>query len=190
MLELNDVLLQGESHTLSLMAHEGQLTCLTCGGDGSSAVSLGRLSRVFYAMLGLEPIASGFVSLDGEPLTPSTAVRLRGEMSFAPCRLLPVGQVTVYEAPLEQDVFALRRNRDVPISNGMLSEEAKRTGMSGQQARLLAVAVLLQRSVLLVECPAAVSMPYLHELAASGRTVIVSSLERAVVEAADSVVEI
>ena len=29
MLELNDVLIRGEQNTLSLMAHEGQITCLT-----------------------------------------------------------------------------------------------------------------------------------------------------------------
>ena len=188
MLELNDVLLEGEKTTLSMMAHEGQLTCLTC--DGAAAGGDGRLLRWLHAMLGLEPVTSGFISIDGEPLTPQTVQSLRRLMAFAPCHLQAVGQVRVYEPPTEQEVFALRANRDVPISNGLLAEEARRTGASGQQARLLAVAVLLQRPVLLVEGGVAASAGYLRRLAEAGRTVIATTRDGGLLAAADNVVEI
>ena len=111
-------------------------------------------------------------------------------MAFAPCHLQAVGQVRVYEPPTEQEVFALRANRDVPISNGLLAEEARRTGASGQQARLLAVAVLLQRPVLLVEGGVAASAGYLRRLAEAGRTVIATTRDGGLLAAADNVVEI
>ena len=75
MLELNDVLIEGESHTLSLMAYERQITCVV----GSA--------RWLYAMMGFEPVTAGFISIDGEPLTPKTAQALRRQMAFAPRRL-------------------------------------------------------------------------------------------------------
>ena len=190
MLELNDVLLQGEKSTLSMMAHESQLTCLTCSGGADPAAADRRLLRWLYAMLGLEPVVSGFISIDGEPLTAATVPALRALIAFAPCRLEPVGQVCVYEPPTEQDVFALRVNRDVPISNGLLAEEARRTGIGGQQARLLAVAALLQRPILLADGAVAGSAAYLRALAAAGRTVVVTSRDAGLVAVADQVVEI
>ena len=177
MLELNDVLLKGESHTLSLMARERQITCLTGG------------SRWLYAMLGFEPVVAGFISIDGEPLTPKTASALRRQMAFAPRRLDDVGEIVRYEAPTADDVFALRANRK--LSDESLEEEAEQMGSTdAQQARLLAVAVLRQRPILLVEEPEAAMLPYLRKQAIAGRTVIVSSTDGAVINAADNVVEI
>lgn len=176
MLELNDVLLKGESHTLSLMARERQITCLVGG------------LRWLYAMMGFEPVAAGFISIDGEPLTPKTASALRRQMAFAPCRLDNVGEFVCYEAPTADDVFALRANR--LLSNETLEEEAAQTGGQGQQAILLAVAILRQKPILLVEEPDAAMLPYLRKQAMSGRIVIVSSTNDAVINAADNVVEI
>ena len=39
-------------------------------------------------------------------------------MAYAPSELVADGEVTVYEPPTVQDVFNLKANRDVPISNG------------------------------------------------------------------------
>lgn len=186
MLELNDVLIRGEQNTLSLMAREGQLTCLTpamAGVDGARP-----LVRWLYAMLGLEPVLAGYVSIDGEPVTAASAPLLRRQMAFVPARLDAEGQVVVYEAPAVQDVFALKANREQPITNGILSEEMKRTGASGQKALLLAVGVLLHRPILLVESPDAASLPYLRRQAQSGRVIIVSSADDAIASAADQLI--
>ena len=72
MLELNDVLLKGEKSTLSLMAAEGQLTCI-----------VGPV-RWLHAMMGFEPVLAGYISIDGEPLTPQLAATMRRSMAFVP----------------------------------------------------------------------------------------------------------
>ena len=184
MLELNEVLLAGEERTVTGMAREGQLTCLT-GGTPE------RRRRWMEAMMGFEPLARGYISLDGEPLTAATTRELRSMMAFVPARLVPDGEVVVYDPPTVQDVFSLRANRHVAISNGILSEEMKRTGIDGDYAQWLAVAVLLARSILLVESPPPGAIDYLEWQAASaGRTVIVATDNEAITARAGTVIEI
>ena len=188
MLELNDVLLEGEHGTLSMMAREGQVTCLTPSSAHSASPSAAM--RWIYALLGFEEVVCGYISIDAEPLTAASAAVMRRMMAFVPQRLDDIGQVDVYHAPDVQQVFALKANRGLPISNGLLSEEMKRTGVSGQRARLLAVGVLLDRPILLVDSPEAASMGYLRQQAQKGRTVVVVSSNPTVVQASDNVVEL
>jgi hypothetical protein len=115
---------------------------------------------------------------------------MRRLMAFVPAALEQDGEVEVYEPPSVQDVFALKANRQFSISNGLLSEEMKRTGATGMKAQLLAVGVLLQRHILLVDRPAASSMPYLKRQAEMGRIVVVTSNDSLVVSQADCLVEI
>ena len=61
MLELNEVLVEGAANTVSMMAQERQMTCLT---GGTAQVR----SHLLLAILGLVPVKSGFVNIDGEPL--------------------------------------------------------------------------------------------------------------------------
>lgn len=185
MLELNEVLLEDEPQTLSLMAHEGELTCLT--GNSSQ-----RLTRWLHAMMGFEWVKSGYISIDGEPLTPSSAAAFRLLMAYAPARLESIGQVTTYAPPSVQDVFALKANRDLPVSNGILSEEMRRICPDSTDLRvqLLAVASLLSRPILLVDDPLPQSANYLHQLASQGRTVIMASQDEAVMRAANHIVEL
>ena len=184
MLELNDVLLEGEKSTLSLMAREGELTCLTTPGAPLHSTPL----RWLYAMLGLEHVKGGFISIDGEPLTPSSAQVMRRQMAFVPAALDDVGQVTVYEAPTPHDVFGLKANGG--CQEERLQQEMALTGATGQKAQLLAVASLLGRRILLVDRPLASSLPFLRSKADSGCTVIIASSDNTVVSRADNVVEI
>jgi ABC-type thiamine transport system ATPase subunit len=90
-----------------------------------------------------------------------------------------------------QDVFALKDNREAAISNGLLAEEMKRTGaLSPMKAQLLAVAVLRQRPILLVDEPEPASAGYLQRLAADGRTVVVASSDDTIMNMADMIVEL
>ena len=182
MVELNEVLLSDAEHTLTARALDGRLTCFTGGTPYWR-------SRWLEAVMGFEFPQRGFISIDGEPLTPSTVTELRSLMAYVPALLEDEGEVVVYEAPTVQDVFSLKANRSVPISNGILAEEHRRTGDSGPQGQLLAVAVLLQKPILLVDSPSAVSVDYLlHQAYSEGRTVIVTSDDSAIIEKADSVV--
>jgi len=186
MLELNDVLLKGERSTLSMMASEGQVTCITRVGYGLSASPV----RWLHAMMGFEPIVAGYISIDGEPLTVRSASAMRRMMAFVPATLETIGAINVFEPPSVQDVFSLRRNRQLSISNGLLSEEMKRTGTTGMKAQLLAVGTLLNRHIMLVDRPAAASLPYLHRLATAGHIIILASNDSAVISQVNNLVEI
>jgi ABC-type sugar transport system ATPase subunit len=183
--ELNEVLTEGAARTLSMMAEEGRMTCLT----GGTAELRSRWLRV---MLGFEPTLTGFVSIDGEPLTASAAPTLRQLMAYAPACLTSEGEVVVYEAPSVQDVFNLETNRECPISNGILSEEMRRVGADADdvRTRLIAVAVLLNRPILLIDNPPAAAALYLARQARQGKMVIVCSQESKVLEVADQIVEL
>ena len=184
MLELNEVLLNGEEQTFSMMAREGLLTCII-GGTAK------RRTRWLHAMMGFEPLVSGYVSIDGEPLTSCFVRELRSMMAYVPARLAAEGEVTIYEPPTVQDVFSLKANRHVAISNGILAEEIKRTGIMGDYAKWLAVAVLLDKPILLVESPPTGALDYLQRQATSaGRTVIVATDDETIAGRADTVIEI
>ena len=183
MLELNEVLLSGEERTLSLMAEAGQTTCLVGG-------TRRRRQRWLLAMLGLEPVQVGYISVDGEPLNRATAGALRALMGYVPDGLRTEGQVVSYEPPTVQDVFQLRANRHLPISNGLLAEEMRRTGLPADEARWLAVAVLLGRPILLVDHPSAAAADYLRLQAREGHTVVFATDDEVLWRTADKVIEI
>lgn len=179
MLELNDVLLEGEPRTLSMMAYEGQMTCLM-GGTPE------RCSRWLYGILGFVPVISGFISFDGEPMMPETALTFRQMMAYAPSRLQAEGQICVFEPPSLEDVFELKANQDLTVTNGSLHREMKLVGdVSEEQAQWLAVAVLRDKPILLVDDPPVGALEYLQMQAQKGRIVIVASNEEAFIHAAD-----
>jgi hypothetical protein len=184
LLELNEALLEGEPRTLSLMAREGQLTCLS---GGSSQ----RRLRWLEAMMGFVPVLHGYISIDGEPLSTDTAKDFRRLMAFAPAKLPILGEVKTYEPPSVQGLFSLRANRTRPISNGILGEEMRRVGIADEaQAQLIAVAVLLGKPILLVDYPPVDALAYLLQLARQGRIVVVTSDEAAFHSGSDLVVDI
>ena len=184
-LELNEVLLEGDERTLSLMAEKGHVTCLAGG-------STERRRRWLYAMLGFVPVSHGYISIDGEPLTERSTIAFRQLMALAPSQLRNEGEISVYEPPTIQDVFSLKANRSQPISNGILGEEVRRIGAdpTSQQTQLLAVAVLLNKPILLVDHPQPEAMDYLHHQAQQGKLVIVVSDHPDVLAASDTIVEL
>lgn len=169
-LELNDVLLEGEQRTISLMVHEHEIVCI-------SAVDEHRLTRWLHAVLGFESVKSGYISLDGEPLTAGSAAFFRTMMAFVPDKLVPEGSIVIYDPPSVQDVFSLKANRDIPISNGILSEEMRKVSLdhSDDRVRLLAVAALLDRPLLLVDNPPVEAANYLLQQAQKEKTVLITS---------------
>lgn len=185
MLELNEVLLEGEPQTLSLMAVEGHVTCLT-GGTPK------RLTRWLHVAMGLEAVKAGYVCIDGEPFTERSVQALRRYMAYAPAQLDPVGQVHIWNPPTVQDVFSLKENRNISISNGILGEEMRHISAdtADPRVRLLAVAALLNRPVLLVDNPPASAAQYLCEKAAKGMTVVVASCDDTILQVAKEVVTI
>ena len=182
-LELNEVLLDGEPHTLSFIAHEGRLTCLT-GGQPQ------RMTRWLLAMMGFELPKNGYISIDGEPLCEGTIGAFRRLMAYAPAKLKAVGEIRRYAPPSVQDVFTLHANRDLPISNGILGEEIRRicADSTDDSVRLLAVAVLRNKPILLIENAKEQTADYLVRQARQGRIVIATTSDERVLAVADEVV--
>lgn len=188
-LELNRVLLPGEEHPLSLIAREGQLTCIT-GGTAS------RRTRWLHAMMGFVAPDTGYISLDSEPLTPKNILHLRAFMAFVPRELATVGTIVAYEPPTVEEMLALRSNRKSPQSpprsqQNLLSSLAERTGATGDKARLLAAAILRQRPVLLVDSPSGASAFFLYQQATQTDTTVIAATDDALVLArADNIVKL
>lgn len=185
LLELNEVLIEGMHRTLSLMAKAGELTCLT-GGTAAQH------TRWLLAMQGFETVTNGYISIDGEPLTPHSSPAFRKLMAYAPARLSTQGEVTVYEPPSVQDVFSLKANRDLPISNGILGEEMRRVGgdQTDMRVQLIAVAALLNKPILMVDDPPTHAVDYLIKWARQGRIVVAASNNEELLKQADVIVEL
>lgn len=183
-IELNEVVLRGEEFTLSLLAQEGCLTCITGG-------SAGRRTRWLYALMGFELPSAGYVSVDGEPLTGGCIAHLRRNIAFVPASLDTIGEIVPYEPPTLNDMLSLRSNRRLKIDAAAVEEEMGHTGITGQKAELLAFAVLRRKPVLVVDNPPGASAAYLHSLAEQeGLTVIVATDEAEILGCADSIVEL
>jgi len=85
MLELHNVTIGQQIKSLSLSVNDGQLLTIT-GSKGSGKTTLLR------AILGFIPIDGGCISIDGELLTPRSAVYFRRHMAYVPqCLTLPQG---------------------------------------------------------------------------------------------------
>ncbi|MBQ7420462.1 MAG: ATP-binding cassette domain-containing protein [Prevotella sp.] len=103
MLELHNVTIEPLIHSLSLTVDDGQLVCLT-GSKGSGKTTLLR------AVLGLIPIQSGHISIDGELLTPLSAPYFRRQIAYVPQRLTAIDDYDSL-ADLSELLFGLRVNK-------------------------------------------------------------------------------
>lgn len=184
LLELNDVLLENEPRTLSMLAREGEMVCLTGGTREQQA-------RWLHGIMGFVPVLSGYICIDGEPLSADTVGEFRQLMAYAPSRLQKEGQIRTFAPPSVQDVFALKENQDLPISNGLLKREMRLISeRMDEPSQWLAVAVLRDKPILLVDDPMVESAAYLRSQAEHGRVVIVTSQQQAIRNEAHQVIEI
>lgn len=117
MLEFKNVSLMvpggDRSAPCSMMLSAGETACL-CGAPHTGK------SRLLRAVMGLEPIASGYISIDGEPITPASAAYFRRKMAYVP-QELPAGRMKVSE--LCHTLFNLRINRGAKLGKEMLMAE-------------------------------------------------------------------
>lgn len=161
MLELKDGVLMGDRgrmlmQPLSFTVDAGQV--LAVGGDA-------RASRLLLrALLGLQPLASGYVSIDGDPLLPLTANFFRRRMAYVPADVL-LSQGTMAEAAAQ--MFRLGVNAEMPLRKSHLMEQWRQLGIdetlyekplrevgaTQQWLMQLALAALLQRQMVVVDVP-------------------------------------
>lgn len=83
MIEIKDATIKVGSHVvcqdLSFMVMNGQLTCVY-------AQETEVLEALLHAFLGLHPLESGYVSVDGESITPLSAPFFRQMMAYVPSK--------------------------------------------------------------------------------------------------------
>lgn len=187
---------------LSFSVGDGRMICLT-GDSGCGKTTLLR------AILGFQPLSSGHISIDGELLTPSSAEEFRKFMSYVPQDLsFPIETVD----ELVRMPFGMKVNRGATFSRERLMEEWRKLELSpdlydkrmselsgGQRQRIvISLCGMLKKPILLADEPTSAldhhaSMlvaDYLHNIAATGVTVVVVSHNELFAQRCDSTVRI
>lgn len=147
MLELHNVTIDSRIRSLSLTVGDGQLVCLT-GAQGSGKTT------VLRAVLGLIPVGSGHISIDGELLTPLSAPYFRRQTAYVP-QLLTAIEDYDSMADVSELLFGLRVNKGgasyrVPTDGRRWSE----LSADERYLLLLSNAVQLGKSLMIVDEPA------------------------------------
>jgi ABC-type cobalamin/Fe3+-siderophores transport system ATPase subunit len=143
MLEFKNVsvtLPHGEMSTpFSMLLSGGEMACL-CGPVGSGK------SLLLRAVMGLAPVASGYITVDGELVTSGSASYFRRIIAYVP-QHLPDTRMKVSE--LCQSVFNLQVNRDVKFTKETLMKVWYQLGID-ESAYALQVSELEQQTLQLV----------------------------------------
>ena len=195
MLEVKDATIAVGGKTLvkglSLLARDGQMTCIT-GPEGSGKTILIR------TLMGFLPVVSGFVSVDGELLTPLSSHAFRRMMCYLPQELrLLTHQLHEPESPDSQVVIDPIWGASLP----KVSPETSPEHLSPEGIFQLAKETLRQESsrpIILADEPIAYLTPelaaqlvwLLRQQAESGKTVVVTSRYPMLLEQADQVVRL
>ena len=195
MLEVKDATIAAGERTLarglSFIAKDGEITCIT-GPKGSGKTIFLR------TLMGFLPVASGFVSVDGELLTVLSAPDFRRMMVYLPQQVqLLAHQMTPEEAVVpEPDDYAVWNELLPPA---VTAEEPLPLGpdaIFSLASQTLAHAV--DRSIVIADEPAAwltpeLSMQMLQLLrsqAEAGKTVLIASRLPLLVENSDQVINV
>lgn len=108
-----------QSAPFSLVVDKGDVVCL-CGDRGTGK------STLLRAILGLEPICNGFVTVDGELVTPGSASYFRKMIAYIP-QQLPHNNIKVSE--LIHNVFGLQSNHSLHLDMSYLLSEWQFIGL-------------------------------------------------------------
>ena len=149
---------------LSMMAHEGQMTCVV-GGQGCGKTLL---LRVF---MGFVPLDEGLVSVDGELLTELSAAAFRRKMAYVPQMIPP--SIPDYVPPTND-------LETVWSGEGLLPWEPKAVEQP--------VVTILDKPIVLADNPPVAMLSQLRTLANEGRTVVVASSEEAFLNMSDKII--
>lgn len=170
MLELKDASLAVKGrqilNRLSMMALDGQMTCIT-GPEGSGKTLLLRV------LMGFVPLDEGLVSVDGELMTVLSATAFRRQMAYVPQML---------EQTVSHDLFVPMTDdlETVWSGEGLTAWEPKTVDQS--------VVTILDKPIVLADNPPTTMLSQLRTLANEGRTVVVASREEAIINMSDKTI--
>lgn len=142
---------------LSFVVDNGQMMCVS----GSSAAT----TALLCSLMGLERVKSGFISIEGELLTPGSAQEFRKDMAYVPANAR-MPYATMEETA--RHLFALKANSSKKLTMHALESEMKALGLQEEllampQAQLtpqqeyglmLALAGTTQKKIMIVDTPA------------------------------------
>lgn len=173
MLELKDATLtvQGRQilKKLSLMAHDGQMTCIT-GAPGCGK------TLVLKVMMGFVQLDEGLVSVDGELVTALSAYAFRKKMAYVP-------QVTgepqtdrsqAHFVPATDDMETVWSGEPLPGWEPKAIEQP--------------VVTIQDKAYVLADNPPVTMLNQLRALANEGRTVVVTSREEVFLNMSDKII--
>lgn len=109
----------GLSKPFSLVVEDGDIISV-CGSRNSGK------SALLRAILGLEPICNGFITIDGELITPGSASYFRRMIAYIP-QCLPHDRISVGE--LMNNLLGLQNNSYVKFDEEMLYAEWQMLGI-------------------------------------------------------------
>lgn len=190
MLELHDVIIKPRQKTISLTLNDGRLACIS-GPKGAGKTSILR------AVMGLQPIDGGHISIDGELLTPLSASYFRRMMAYVPSelRLIP-GQDRISD--VRKMLYGLSVNRHIHDDEPKDSRLWTELTPIGQYMELLRCASRLHRRLVLVDEPkteldaltANTFVECLYQMTAAGSSVLVVSNMLPAMNVTDYVIEL
>jgi len=193
MLEVKDATIKVGDKTLvtgfSMMANDGQLTCVT-GPEGSGKTTLIR------TLMGFLPVDEGFVSVDGELLTIHSAHAFRTMMTYLPQQMQQLAHQLRTPEPEEPEA------EEYAVWNALLPEAAEERApesLDAEQILILAERTLKEaadKPIVIADEPTACLTPeltmrmlaLLRAQAEAGKTVLVTTRKPQVADYADQVI--
>lgn len=174
MLELKDATLtvQGRQilKKLSLMAHDGQMTCIT-GAPGCGK------TLVLKVMMGFVQLDEGLVSVDGELVTALSAYAFRKKMAYVPQETDHTGNNSGHLAhfvPATDDMETVWSGEPLPGWEPKAIEQP--------------VVTIQDKAYVLADNPPVTMLNQLRALANEGRTVVVTSNEETFLNMSDKII--
>lgn len=206
MIELKDVAIAldggGVLSGLSFVAGQGKILCLA-GRHGCGK------SNVIDAIAGLAPVRSGYITFDGELLTPTSAPYFRNDMAYMP-QHFDVKTVKVAELFYFFDAVTIggkqrlsrRKLMDLwdmfSLDHALIDRRCDELSAAELQVVLLTMACLPEKKHVVVDEPAAclddegakMVGELLRRKADEGATVVVATADTALTEVADEIVDL
>lgn len=187
---------------LSFVVNDGEMVAVT-GTSGSGKTTLVK------ALMGFDKLKTGHISIDGELLTPASAVEFRRFMSYVPQDLVLTAE-TVEE--MMAMPFALKANMAARRSRKTIEEEWAQLALPGaiydkrvselsggeKQRVLLSICKLLKKPVVICDEPTSaldedittLVIHYLRSMADNGASVVVVTHDHTLAEKCDKVIDI
>lgn len=186
---------------LSFMAMKGKITCVY--SENTSA-----LTALIHSFLGMQPLVSGYVSVDGECITPLSAPIFRKKMAYLPCKFNfeTITVSTLFHTLCNRDMLVERGQKAMLIKHWQLLEIDKTCyeqplyslAMDVQQRIMLSMTSILNRHIILLHQPTlwqtTETMPlvhaYIHLMKAEDKVILLTTTSEQTTAIADIVINL